>query len=188
MRGILLAMAVICAGTTASAQTLEEKLAPCLACHGEHGQSETPEVPSLGGQKEQYALIQLVLFRDKLRVVEIMNEMTKTLKDDDLRAIAAFIAKLPPPKPVDEAPNAARMGRAQALVQQHRCNFCHTANFAGQDAVPHIAAQREDYLAKTLKEYKAGTRRGYDASMADVVQPLKDADLDDLAYYLARFH
>lgn len=188
MRGILLAMAVICAGTAASAETLQEKLAPCLACHGERGQSETPEVPSLGGQKEQYVLIQLVLFRDKLRVVEIMNEVTKTLKDDDLRAMSAFIAKLPAPKPVDEAPDAARMTRAQALVQQHRCNFCHTVNFAGQDAVPHIAAQREDYLAKTLKEYKAGTRRGYDASMADVVQPLNDAQIDDLAYYLARFH
>jgi cytochrome c553 len=80
------------------------------------------------------------------------------------------------------------MARAQALVQQHRCNFCHTPNFAGQDAVPHIAAQREDYLAKTLKEYKSGVRRGYDASMADVVQPLNDAQLDDLAYYLARYH
>jgi cytochrome c553 len=181
-------MALICAGAAARADALQEKLAPCLACHGEHGQSETPEVPSLGGQKEQYALIQLVLFRDKLRVVEIMNEMTKALKDDDLRAIAAFIAKLPPPTPVDEAPDAARMARAQALVQQHRCNFCHTANFAGQDAVPHIAAQREDYLAKTLKEYKSGVRRGYDASMADVVQPLNDAQLDDLAYYLARYH
>jgi cytochrome c553 len=188
MRSVLLAMALICAGAAARADALQEKLAPCLACHGEHGQSETPEVPSLGGQKEQYALIQLVLFRDKLRVVEIMNEMTKALKDDDLRAIAAFIAKLPPPKPVDEAPDAARMARAQALVQQHRCNFCHTPNFAGQDAVPHIAAQREDYLAKTLKEYKSGVRRGYDASMADVVQPLNDAQLDDLAYYLARYH
>jgi cytochrome c553 len=188
MRSMLLAMVLICAGAAARADGLQEKLAPCLACHGEHGQSQTPEVPSLGGQKEQYALIQLVLFRDKLRVVEIMNEMTKALKDDDLRAIAAFIAKLPAPKSVDEAPDAARMARAQALVQQHRCNFCHTPNFAGQDAVPHIAAQREDYLAKTLKEYKSGVRRGYDASMADVVQPLNDAQLDDLAYYLARYH
>ena len=34
----------------AAAQTVKERLPSCLACHGENGQSQTPEVPSLGGQ------------------------------------------------------------------------------------------------------------------------------------------
>ena len=59
-------------------------------------------------------------------------------------------------------------------------------NFAGQDQVPRIADQREDYLLKALREYKSGVRTGYDATMAEVVAPLQDQDFADLAYYLAR--
>ena len=58
--------------------------------------------------------------------------------------------------------------------------------FAGQDQVPRIAGQREDYLVKTLREYKSGERRGYDPAMASVVAPLNDQDFVDLAYYLSR--
>jgi cytochrome c553 len=78
------------------------------------------------------------------------------------------------------------MQRAQALVQQNRCNFCHTPNFAGQQNVPRIAAQREDYLVKALRGYKDNSRHGYDASMADVIAPITDAQILDLAYYIAR--
>ena len=76
------------------------------------GQSETPEIPSLGGQTAPYLLIQLYLFREKQRVVEIMNDMTKDFTDDDLRAFSDFIAKLPPPQPPADAGDAARMQRA----------------------------------------------------------------------------
>ena len=33
---------------------------------------------------------------------------------------------------------------------------------------------------------KSGARRGYDASMAEVLQPVDDAQLIEFAYYLAR--
>jgi cytochrome c553 len=52
--------------------------------------------------------------------------------------------------------------------------------------VPRLADQREDYLLKTLRDYKSGARRGYDASMAEVLQPVDDAQLTEFAYYLAR--
>src|SRR5215471_9493827 len=86
----------------ACAETFAERAAPCLACHGEKGQSETPEIPSLGGQPAPYLLIQLYLFREKMRAVEIMNEMTKGFTDDDLRLFSDNLAKLPPPpQPAD---------------------------------------------------------------------------------------
>ena len=52
--------------------------------------------------------------------------------------------------------------------------------------MPRIAGQREDYLLKALRGYKDNTRRGYDAQMADVVEPLTDADFADFAHFLAR--
>ena len=165
--------------------TLEERLAPCLACHGERGQSATPEVPSLGAQPAFYVTIQLYMFRERMRIVEPMNAVTRGLSDDDVRGLAESISKLPPPRPADEPPDAARLERARALIQQHRCNFCHQQDFSGAQNVPRLAGQREDYLAKALREYKSNARRGYDASMADVMYPLTDADILDLAHFLA---
>jgi cytochrome c553 len=169
------------------AETIAERAAPCLACHGEKGQSETSETPSLGGQPAPYLLIQLYLFREKQRTVEIMNEMTKAFSDDDLRAFSDYVATLPPPPPPADTGDAARMRNASALITQFRCNNCHGLDLAGRDNVPHIADQREDYLVKTLREYKSNTRHGYDGTMAEVVAPITDAQIVELAYYIARF-
>ena len=126
------------------------------------------------------------MFRERMRVVEPMNEATKGLSDDDVRRMAELIAQLPPPLPAAEAPDPARLDRARELIQQHRCDFCHNQDFSGEHNVPRLAGQREDYLVKALREYKSNTRRGYDASMADVMYPVTDADILDLAHFLAR--
>ena len=76
----LAALALALIASAAHAETFEERIAPCLACHGENGQSETENTPSLGGQQAPYSLIQLYMFREKLRVFEIMNEMAKPLE------------------------------------------------------------------------------------------------------------
>jgi cytochrome c553 len=181
---VTLAFALVVA--SARCETIEERAAVCFACHGERGQSETDNTPSLGGQQAPYALIQLFMFREKLRAFEPMNEMAKPLGDDDLRAFSEFIAKLPKPQPPADAGEPARMQRAQALVAQHHCNSCHQADFSGGENVPRIANQREDYLARTLAEYKDNTRHGYDATMAEVMQPVTSEQIADLAYYISR--
>src|SRR5471032_745671 len=122
MHKIITALAFALVASSASAETFQERMAPCLACHGEKGQSETENTPSLGAQQAPYALIQLFMFREKLRVFEPMNEMAKGLSDDDLRTFSDFIAKLPKPQPPADACYPARMQRAQALAQQNRCN------------------------------------------------------------------
>ncbi len=168
------------------AESLKDRMTPCLACHGERGQSAMVEVPSLGAQTAPYLLIQLFMFREKLRLNEIMNEAVKGFSDDDLRTFADALARLPAPAPPDEAIDAARMARGQALVRQYRCNVCHAPDLSGREAVPRIAGQREDFLVKTLREYKTNQRPGYEASMGDVMQPIPDADIPDLAYFSAR--
>ena len=186
MRSLIAALTFALLAWPASAETIEERAAPCLACHGEHGQSEAENTPSLGGQQPPYALIQLFMFREKLRAFEPMNEMAKTLTDDDLRAFSEFIGKLPKPKPADDAGDPARLQRAQALIAQHHCNSCHNADFSGRENIPRVADQREDYLQKTMREYKDNSRHGYDATMAEVLAPVTPEQIADLAYYLAR--
>jgi cytochrome c553 len=186
MRKIATALAFALIASSAHAETIEQRAAPCFGCHGEHGQSETENTPSLGGQQPAYALIQLFMFREKLRVFEPMNEMARGFSDDDLRAFSDFIGRLPKPPPPADAGDPARLQRAQALVAQNHCNSCHNADFSGRDNIPRIADQREDYLLKTLREYKDNSRHGYDATMAEVLQPVTAEQIADLAYYLAR--
>src|SRR5262245_24836691 len=184
-----LASGAIVAGLAAlpvCAQSLDERLPTCFACHGEMGTSQLPETPSLGAQPAFYTTVQLLLFRERLRVSEPMNETTNGLTDGDLQRAADIVSKLPPPEPVSDSPDPARMERGRALGQQHRCNFCHQSNYAGQQNVPRLAGQREDYLLKALRGYKDNSRYAYDAQMSEVVYPLKDEDFVELAYFLAR--
>src|SRR5882724_9150579 len=122
MRSLIAALALVVATWSVGAETIAERAAPCLACHGERGQSETENTPSLGAQQPPYTLIQLFMFREKLRVFEPMNEMAKALSDDDLPAFSDYLGSLPKPAPPADAGDPARMQRARALAQQHHCS------------------------------------------------------------------
>lgn len=185
-RTAAVALFLLWALPAAGADALEARLAPCFACHGATGQSSNPQVPSLGGQPEFYLTVQLLLFRDRLRVVDLMNQMMQGFSNDDLRKMANLIARLPPPQPSAGAGDPERMEAAQTLAEQNRCNFCHNRDYSGETNVPRLAGQREDYLVKALREYKNNTRRGYDATMADVVYALSDEQILELAYFLSR--
>src|SRR5262249_61557600 len=122
---VIMAAAMLMMTLPAAAQTTQERLPACLACHGEKGQSANPDVPSLGAQQKDYVLVQLFMFREKLRKVELMNEMAKGLSDDDLRVMSESIAKLPPPAPAGGGEDAARLARATDIVGKKRCAVCH---------------------------------------------------------------
>jgi cytochrome c553 len=168
----------------AAAETMKEHLSACLGCHSENGQSQNPDIPSLGAQQAFYVTVQLVMLG--LRAFAPMNDAVKGLSDDDVRGIADFVAKLPPPSPPANAVDQDRVARARALVQQNHCDICHTPNFAGQQNVPRIADQREDYLIEALLGYKNNSRHGYDATMAETMASVSDNQILDLAYYIAR--
>ena len=167
----------------------QERAAPCLACHGEEGQSETENTPSLGGQQAPYALIQLFMFREKLRDVRADERDGEAAHRRRSAHLFRFHRQTAEAGAAGRAPAIPRGCSArQALAQQHRCNTCHNTDFSGKDNVPRIANQREDYLDKTLREYKDNSRHGYDGTMADVMEPVTPEQIGDLAYYLARVH
>jgi len=185
-RALATAVLLLAGPLIAAAATVDERLAPCLACHGEKGQSLIPEVPSLGAQPLFFLSVQLLMFRDKMRNIEPMTGMIQGWSDDDVRRAAAMLTRLPAPRENPSPLDSARADKARALVQEHRCNFCHKQDFSGEDNAPRLAGQREDYLVKALLGYKNNSRRAYDASMADVLHPLTEADFQDLAHYLSR--
>jgi cytochrome c553 len=171
---------------TGNAKAQSDKtLETCLACHGASGVSQTPLTPSLGGQPSFYVIAQLFLFREARRESEVMVSISKDLKDDELRALADAIEKLPPPPPA-EKPNPEKFKAGRTIAEKERCGTCHGADFSGGNNVPRTANQREDYLLKALRDYKSGKRVGYgNAVMPETVSGLGDAELADVAHFLA---
>jgi len=174
----------------APAQTYAQRFAAlCAACHGANGRSEMPGTPSLAGQPSFYAITQLFLFREGRRSNEAMTAVAKTMTDDDMRGFSEFIGTLAPvPAPPPAGPvDAARMARGKQLATEYKCVFCHGDDFSGGQQVPRVAQQREEYLASALHGFKGGKRPGYSMAMSEALRPVPEADLDVLAYYLARF-
>jgi cytochrome c553 len=187
-RPLLIAFAVATIGIGISiggarTQSVTERAKLCAACHGEDGNSQMPNIPSLAGQPEFFIINQLFLMREGVRKVEAMAAMVKDLKDDDLQALAKHYAALPAKgsgEPIDQA----LVQRGSELAATRRCVSCHQPSFAGADQIPRIAKQRVDYLIAALKQLRNG-RPGSDTLMSAAVAGLGDADLAALAHYAA---
>jgi cytochrome c553 len=166
----------------------DARLAACIACHESTGTRPPQPVPFLGGQPAFYVLTQLFLFRGERRDGAPMVQVMKGMSDADMQALANAVSRLPPPSPPRAKPESSRFDRGASLAKQHRCLICHGPDLAGTDQVPRLANQREDYLVKALRDFKRGTRSGYgQALMPELLAPLSDADLKDLAYFIHRF-
>jgi cytochrome c553 len=181
------ALAVLLAASpqAASAQSLEERIAQCVACHGAEGQSKDPKIPHIGGQPKLFAMYQLFFYREGRRKSEEMNLVAKGLSDRDLEAVSDWVSKLPPTPPAPGAIDEARFKRGAALAARRQCASCHNPDYSGRLQMARLAGQHEAYTVKALQDYRAGSRVGTQAAMAESVRGLSDADFSDLAYFLA---
>lgn len=157
---------------------------PCAACHGADGNSDLALHPSLAGQQPLFLTLQMILFREGIRRFPPMNEAMRDMADRDIEDLAAFYAgqTLRPDRPERDP---AKAERGAALSARHRCGICHLADYRGQNQVPRLAGQREDFLLHAMQEYQAGRRTGTDTQMNAALHGLSDQDLVDLAHHLA---
>ncbi|MBB4363342.1 MULTISPECIES: cytochrome c [unclassified Bradyrhizobium] len=164
---------------------IKEKAAVCSGCHGENGISQTENIPSLAGQPDQFIQWQLVFFRAGSRKNDQMQPIVEEITNEDIRNLGAYFSQLTPPKgPEDSDPDLSKKG-AQVSAGR-RCASCHTDSFAGTKGVARLAGQREEYLVKALRDYKAGQRVGGGvAAMADVAYHMSDEEITAVSHYLA---
>jgi cytochrome c553 len=184
---VLLLAAGLAPWSDAAAQTLQDRIAACVGCHGERGLSPDPNVPSIGGQPKLFVMYQLFFYREGRRSSPEMNTIAKGLSDADLTGLAEYVAGLPPPPPAEGPADTARYARGAEVARQRICASCHNPDYSGREQMPRLAGQREGYLLRSFKDYQAGARIGTQAAMAEAMRGLDDAALADLAYYLARF-
>src|SRR5262249_44412730 len=151
----------------AQAETLQDKIAQCVACHGETGRSENPDVPHIGGQPKLFVMYQLFFYREGRRTSPEMNTVAKGMTDSELTALSDSVAKPPPPPPTESGPDATRYTRGADVAAKRICASCHNPDYSGREQMPRLAGQREAYLLKSFREYQAGQRIGTQAAMAE---------------------
>jgi cytochrome c553 len=95
-------------------------------------------------------------------------------------ALIIALALLPLAASTAAAAGDAAAGRRKAL----QCQTCHGLDGLSKlPEAPHLAGQPEQYLVKSLDEYRSGARKN---DMMSLVAPaLSDQDVADLAAYYA---
>jgi cytochrome c553 len=90
----ILALPLAFAGDTTA---LESKLRECAGCHGADGNSISPAIPNLGGQKEEYLKQTLTAYRDSTREgasAAMMTPMAAGLTDAEIADLAKHFSSL----------------------------------------------------------------------------------------------
>ncbi|KML55432.1 cytochrome C [Burkholderia cepacia] len=130
----------------------------CVACHGA-GLTGNERAPRLAGQGEAYLADQLVGFRAGRRHDETgaMNGVAAALSDEDIRAVAHYLAGIAP---------------------------MHAAA-ASTDHAPRLANHDEADLVKQITAIKTGNRADPAGAMHAAVARLSGDDIRAVAYYLA---
>lgn len=139
----------------------------CTQCHGADGAGDPLSLaPSIGGQPQWYVERQLHNFKQGLRGMHPddlgglrMYPMSLSIRsDEDIQALAAYVASLPAIHPEPTVEGDASKGKAYFVT----CAACHGADGAGNQAMnaPRLVGTSDWYLVETLKKYKAGIRGG----------------------------
>jgi cytochrome c553 len=166
----------------------------CATCHGLDGISAMARFPKLAGQRPAYIVKQVRDFRDGQRSNDggQMQATASEITDDDLAKTASYFAGLPPPPPDGSLAKSSIEWRRGATLYQDgdasanipRCAACHEDTAAGHPQGPFLSAQHAAYLAKQLRDWRAGVRANGE-QMPPIAAKLSDQDIDALATFLA---
>ena len=165
----------------------KEKSALCQGCHGEDGNSASPDFPKLAGLSAAYIQKQIHDFQKGKRKDPVMSDMAATVTENqDLLDISAYFASQKQMK--GDSPVVNKAGRLKYL-DNNGCVNCHGENGKGIPAnplTPAIGGQHKDYLLKQLKAFKSGSRNNEPSGMMPFLAGMmSDAELDDVASYIS---
>ncbi len=166
---------------SAAAQIAER----CAPCHGADGNSATPGIPSIAAQPKVFIENLLILMREGLRGSEAMKQAVKGMSDREIVALAAHYAKLPA-RAAPGATDAALFKRGRQVAAKYRCGTCHLPDFRGQQQMPRLAGQHEEYLFDIMRTFRDAPPPGSDTLMSAALYGVSDTDIRAMAHFLAR--
>ena len=192
--GVSLSATAVAAGDPEAGKA---NAAVCASCHGATGaepiMSTYPKIANLG---ERYLFQQMVHVREGRRVIPEMTGLLDNMSDQDLRDLAAYYNQQTmtigeaDPELVERGQALYRGGNLAAGIPA--CAACHSPNGKGNEPAgyPRLSGQTADYIAKALREYRAGTRNVDSNSqiMIDIATRMHDTEIDALASYISGLH
>ncbi|MCG6940755.1 MAG: cytochrome c4 [Thiohalocapsa sp.] len=200
----LAATALFAGGTTLAAEEIggvggnaekgkEKANQICQACHGMDGNGipGQPVWPKLAGQHPRYIYKQLMNFKNNERYNIQMTPMAMPLTEDDVKNVAVYFASLP------QKPGTADADLVQKGEQIYRsgnpatgvpaCSGCHGPTGVGSDLArfPRISGQYSEYIAQTLKLFRASERANDpNGMMRGVAAHMTDDEIAAVASYV----
>jgi cytochrome c553 len=180
----VLVLAMLANASLAQTAAAPPKAETCAACHGPNGNSTQPLIPILAGQTSRYLYLQLRDFQEGRRSDPQMTPMAAGLSREEVREMSDWFAQQKPaPVPFKADPEKARLGKLKS--DETLCTMCHLGGFTGQNEIPRMAGQHHDYIVKQLKDFKTRKRTNDAGNMTSVAATLSDADIENLAHYIA---
>jgi cytochrome c553 len=171
-------------GACAQDLAVPQKAQVCVSCHGAGGNAALPNIPNIAQQPKQFLVSALYQFREGKRKNDMMAPVTAGLSNADLNELAAYFSsqKLTPPKST-LTPEQLAVG--VELTQKNNCIACHAKDLSGQQHIPRLAGQRQEYVKAQLTSFHNSTRFDMDGVMTSAAQALTDKDIEALAIYVA---
>ena len=177
--------------------SMAQRMAACMACHGAEGRAGAEGyLPRIAGKPEGYLYNQLVNFRQGRRVNPAMRRMVEHLPDAYLKEIAAYFASqhLPYPAPQKATVGPAQLEQGRRIVMQGdasrkvaACIACHGQKLTGvAPAIPGLLGLPKDYVTQQLSAWRQGTRRAAAPDcMAHVANSLSSSDIVAVSAWLS---
>ena len=179
-----LAALILASSTALAADPVPDKAKLCATCHGEQGIPINKTIPVIWGQNEGYLYLQLRDLKSGARKNDLMSPIAATLEKPDMLALAAYFSGLKwPDLQQPSAPNDVA-AKAQSTAASVGCPGCHLAYFQGDGTTARLAGQWQDYLNKTMLDFRTGAR-GNNPGMSDLMKATSTDDLATMAQYLA---
>jgi cytochrome c553 len=173
----------------------------CDACHGNNGNSDTAEWPSLAGQNALYLAKQLELLRSGKRASPEMQPMAAPLSDSDIADLAVHYAAQPVVASAATGSDEFKLGEslyrdgdpARAIPA---CSSCHGPAGEGNPTTgdPAVRSQQPGYSSRQLEAYARHTRYSGESQleqsnvnlkiMREIAEKLTTEEIRSLAAYL----
>jgi len=195
---LLLSNAGAAASAAAVPDTIEQRVAACIACHGREGATTNAGFfPRLAGKPAGYLFNQLRSFRDGRRSTTDMNYLLRHMSDAYLQEIAGYFAGLDLPYPAvsptsDAAPAQLARGRQLALEGDATrgipaCVQCHGSTLTGvQPAIPGLLGLPRLYVSSQLGSWLTDARHALAPDcMAEIGRRMSTDDINAVASWLA---
>jgi cytochrome c553 len=175
--------------------TIEQRVAACVACHKANEQGDA-FFPRIAGKPAGYLYNQLLNFKEGRRQYPMMTYMVEQLPESYLREIAQYFSEqhAPYPPPAATSATAQMIERGRLLVHEGdpsrkvpACISCHGDSMTGvAPAIPGLIGLPRDYINAQFGAWRNKKRKAHAPDcMGEVANRLSESDVAAVSGWLA---